>query len=88
MSFLFKPTRNDDDAEYYDEPFVVGASNIAVTELDERTPTFTGILDANGVPILRIPTPKPPIGFVCPPEDLYLFDTDPEEDFYYSSDVE
>lgn len=77
---------DDDDDDYFYEDFATGRS-IIITEVDEKEPEPTGLLDSRGIPILRIPYEKPPIGFVCPPEFQYLFQTDPETDYYYSNEI-
>ncbi len=78
------PRNDDDDDYYYDEPAYVG--HVTVYEIDRPGPQFTGILDADGKPIYRVVPPKPPLGFLCDPSDLILFDLDPDVDFIYTTD--
>lgn len=59
-----------------------------VLEEDHPEPQNTGILDSCGQPIYRIPVGKPPIGFVTHPEFEQLYMFDPQEDFYYSTDLD
>lgn len=51
-----------------------------VIEPDPHEPIDTGILDHKGNPIIKVPTPKPPIGFHNP---AHLYDHDPDEDYFY-----
>ena len=82
--------RLDDEEWEYEEEFGAGMDGPGriVLESEPRPATFTGLLDALGRPIYRVPVPKPPIGFVVPDDLLHLFDNDTDVDFEYSSEVD
>ena len=79
-------TRSDDDEDFFLDP--PGFSRIEVIEEDQPEPHNTGILDSYGQPIYGIPVDKPPIGFITPSEFAQLYTLNPQEDFYYSTDVD
>jgi hypothetical protein len=81
--------RADDEEWEWEEEFSPGMDGPGriVLESEPRPPVFTGLLDASGRPIYRVPIPKPPIGFVVADDLLHLFDYDPDVDFEYSSEV-
>jgi len=56
------------------------AQSREVWENEPRSIEHTGLLSANGRPILRVPVPKQPIGFQNP---AHLYHYDPDEDFFY-----
>jgi len=71
-----------------DEPPVMDGPGRIVLVSEPRPSVYTGLLDASGHPIYRVPVAKPPMGFVCPDDLLHLFDNDTDVDFEYSTDVD
>jgi len=72
------PNSEDDGVDVFHNPDLT--QNREVWEAEQRPIEYTGLLGANGRPILRVPMPKPPIGFHNP---AYLYDHDPDKDFFY-----
>lgn len=72
----------EDDFWYEPEPQII--SGQVVLEDDPLEPEFTGLFDAQGNAIMRVPMPKPKPGFISfDPDNAELFDYDPVGDYMY-----
>ena len=73
---------NDDYYMFFDESIETRTREVHEAE---RRIEDTGLLGPNGRPIIRIPLPKPTIGFHPPQSEINdgLFDLDPDKVFLY-----
>lgn len=58
-----------------------------VIENEPLPSVFTGIFDSTGKPVYRMSVEKPPIGFISHPDDMELFNCDPDQDTFYTTEI-